>query len=51
VKLLVVNAEVAPMPSFDDFDKIVSASGISAEPVGDDAGPSVPGMYHHKRRH
>ena len=43
--VLLVDSEVAPMPSFDDIDKIVSASGILAEPAGVDASASVPGMY------
>lgn len=43
MKLFLVDSEVAPMPSFDDLDKIVSASGIHAKPAGDDA--FVPGMY------
>jgi len=43
-ELLIVDSVVAPMPSFDDLETIVSASGITAKPDDADASAHVPRM-------
>jgi len=49
LNVVVVSAAVAAMPTFDDVEKILNASGITVDPMMTDSPPastsaSIPGM-------